>query len=235
MHNFIITIDQGNTNTTCALFDHGDKLLSLFGFSELEKVISNYNLTSENTQAALSSVVKTKVEVPFKTINIQDYFKENKFIDMPVNYTSTLGIDRLCISYPLYKKDNKAYLCIDCGTFTTVDSIDIKGFNGGYILPGLELLFKSYERGDQLHIPSLRPYSLSLPHSTQEAIDLGAALSFLEPIKSIIEKQDPREVILTGGNSEYLYSFLKESADYNMTLNSDLMHHSLLFIFREVV
>jgi pantothenate kinase type III len=242
MPKYILTIDQGNTYTKLALFDRSADLDSrkvsipvfIFPLEQLDRFIESYAMSDSNTIAILSSVKKETVEVPFKTINIKDYFKPNLFIDMPVFYSDTLGIDRLALAYPIYKKYKNA-ICIDSGTFTTVDFIDQDGFQGGYILPGLGLIKSCYNKGENLYSPPLNTthninFSEALPESTQEAISQGALISAMSPIREIIHREPQAEIFLTGGNAKFL-----TNVDRLIICNENLMHESLFFIAKEII
>jgi type III pantothenate kinase len=237
MPNYILTIDQGNTNTKLALFkrdaDLDSTAESIFSFKQLEQIIEAYQLSDSNTVAILSSVKPDLVETPFKTISIQDYFKEQTFLDMPVSYTETLGIDRLALAYPLYKK-NLNSICIDSGTFTTIDFISTEGFCGGYILPGLALIQNAYSEGSQLQKPNTNKPTISetnsIPHSTIEAIEQGSLISFMAPIRDVIFKDTQAEVITTGGNAKII-----SNLDRKVTYRENLIHESLFFIAKEIL
>lgn len=235
MHKYILTIDQGNTNTTFSLFQEDGQYLSSFSDKDLSQKIDFYCLKDSNTRAILSSVKKEEISLPFKTINIQEKFESNFFLDMPVNYTHTLGVDRLVLAYPLFKKGDTC-VCIDSGTFTTVDFISPNGFEGGFILPGLELLAKSYDRGfnlTQAQLKNLNHHStkMKIPNTTEQAIEQGAMISFLSPIKDILYSTSSyTKVLVTGGNAHWL-----KKLDRNVTIDKKLMHKSLFFISKELL
>lgn len=228
MHNFIITIDQGNTTTTLSLFDSESCLLSSFSLADLGQITSSYQLNDTNTHAIISSVKKNIAEVPFKTLNIASLLKKYSFLDMPVSYSETLGLDRLALAYPLFKKEEDT-LCLDSGSFTTIDYIDKKGFCGGYILPGLKLLLEAYKTGDNLQEASL-DLENHLPKNTLEAISRGATLSFLSPIKEILFRYPQAKVFATGGNGKVL-----KEIDREIHYHPHLIHDSLFFIAKEVL
>ncbi len=232
---FILTIDQGNTLTKCALFSVDKKLITSFPFDKFKSILKNYNLSTLNTKFIKVSVTDRKEEFPLTTLDVKSYFKNAHFLNMPVNYNETIGLDRLVASYYCYGHENKSYLVIDTGTFTTIDSVDIKGFNGGYILPGLNTIEKSYSQGSHLAIPDTinTKLSFNFPNTTQLAIHQGAIISYLAPIKEIIIQTRPSNLLITGGNGEILYKYLyseKKSLfrpDASIQLEQSLVHNAL--------
>ncbi len=194
MENFILAVDIGNTHTKCSLLTENGEFLCHFKYDDMRVIIQQYSLNRENTIAGVVSVKEGQLNLPFEVFNVADFFKDNSFLDMPVSYGETLGHDRLVLAYYCYKMDNNPKIVIDTGTFTTLDSVDMKGFNGGYILPGLGSILKSYESGDQLfsvenlaNIVDLKDLLNVYPKTTKDAIahDL---LAFFWILKFIFNK-----------------------------------------------
>lgn len=238
--NHLLTLDLGNTNQTFALFSSNGDFEIKGQIQELTKVRKQYNLNPKNTQIILSSVKDSAIKdlelSKFTFIHARDYFKENLYLDMPVKYSQTLGDDRLFSSYFLYKQRNEKQLLIDSGTFTTIDLIEKSGHSGGYILPGVELLKTSYNRGENLvsFLPE-KAHELtiqnSLPNDSTAAIEQGLLLTFLCPIVDIIQSNSPESITLTGGNCEFLEKLLKTRLrSESIHLENNLLHRSLHFI-----
>lgn len=242
MNKFTLTIDIGNSNTKCCLFgSHGD-LLTTFSYEKLNDIIDSYQIKSENIKVISCSVVDKALDHPYRSETAKSFFVNSKFKDMPVHYNETVGIDRLAAAYSFYHKNNFAGLIIDTGTFTTVDHVDIKGFNGGFILPGLNLISEAYNKGFQLHKPvnyeeiSLEKLSSTLPQTTAKAIENGALLSFLAPISEILRQNATSNIVITGGNGEFLYNFLKNShlcQDASIQFEPHLVHIGLFHLINK--
>lgn len=234
MINFIITIDQGNTNTKIGLFNIQENSFSNLNQSQLEESIKNHLYTPLNTRMVLSSVVSQNFNIDFPITNIKEFFKDNKFLDMPVLYSESLGIDRLAISYYCFNHFKNKSLVIDSGTFTTSDIVEESGFSGGYILPGIELIKKTYQAGNQLKSPdSIEIVTNKLPQTTENAISQGALLSIISPINEIIYRNKPQNIILTGGNGDFLAKLLKKQPfqqDASIQFDSNLIHKALRVI-----
>jgi len=144
MNKYLITIDQGNTATKFAVFEKDSEDFQVFYKNELDEYINTNKLNKNNTKVILSSVNSQPLDWTFPIINTQDLFTEKQFLEMPVMYSQTLGIDRLTLAYYAFKTNTKKTLIIDSGTFTTCDIINESGFNGGYILPGIDLIKENY-------------------------------------------------------------------------------------------
>ena len=243
MNNFTLTVDIGNSNTKCCLFANSGDLLTSFNLEKLNLAIKNYELNRDNTQVISCSVKDKNEELPFKSLDVKTFFKNGKFQDMPVHYNETVGIDRLVAAYGVYKKDNFSKIVIDTGTFTTVDHVDLKGFNGGYILPGLNLLNNNYAQGAQLEIPSDHDCSEIeqvvglFPQTTKKAIASGALLTFLAPINEVLREHNPQNIIISGGNGEFLYKCLKNSSlcqDASIQFEPNLVNNGLFAISKRI-
>jgi pantothenate kinase type III len=229
--NFIITVDAGNSKTKCALFNSKNECLKLFDLLNIEKVIKEFDLKKENTNAVVSNVTKTKIELTFSTLEISSLFEDGMFLDMKVNYNETLGIDRLAIAYHHYKSKPLPALLIDTGTFSTLDTVSSSGFEGGFILPGLGTIERTYLRGANL--PEVKAdYNdlLDTPHSTLEAISRGAWLTYIAPIEKVIDSNSSEVVVITGGNSKTLFQYLSKSSSSPLQVDENLIHKALFFI-----
>ncbi|MEX1099154.1 MAG: type III pantothenate kinase [Bacteriovoracaceae bacterium] len=235
---FFLTIDGGNSLTKSALFDANGELIEK-GETDCAVLIQKRKLNPQNTLCALvnvarSSVARSSVELSnFKVFNVQDHFKGQKFFEMPVHYSDSLGMDRLILGYYFYDGESSAAL-VDSGTFTTVDLVDKDGFQGGHILPGLELLLGNYDFGFKLK--SLRPKDpeclmTTNPQNSHDAIASGLTRSFVAPVQSILEDCDFESLQITGGNGKILHKYLKSSPfqrSASIHFNPNLIHLGLL-------
>lgn len=211
----ILTIDIGNSVNKYSLFDKNNLIQSGVWEKEVELPTADIIISSSVKKSSLESEV----------ISILDFFKEGQFLDMPVHYSKTLGADRLAAGYSVFKAYKRPCLCIDSGSFTTVDLITENGFEGGYILPGIELINNSYKNGELLNEANITTYLNDLPHTTEDAINQGATLTVLEPIKAIVKNFKEVNIVFTGGNGEFLSSYFSDS-----TFDRDLVHKGLNLI-----
>ncbi len=229
--NFILTVDAGNSKIKMALFNPSGDCLQVFDQAQLQQTMEKFTLTAKNTKAIVSNVSKEKVSLPFETLEIKTLFKDSRFIDMPVHYNETLGLDRLAIAFYYFKTKKLPALLIDTGTFTTADTVNAMGFAGGYILAGLEIIEKSYLRGANL--PQAQgdfDLYLKRPHSTMEAVSRGAILSYLTPIEKVISLENYEVIVITGGNAKPLFNYLPKSSSSPLQVDENLIHKALFFI-----
>jgi type III pantothenate kinase len=143
-------------------------------------------------------------------------------IPISVNLESPekVGIDRLlnAVAANVIRPDETPVIIVDCGTATTVDLVSADGaFQGGAILPGLELSSRSLHEYTAL-LPNISIEELaSQEHSplgkdTSEAICSGLFWGQLGAIKELIDRlsqspiPNPQSpiVLLTGGGAELL-------------------------------
>lgn len=219
-----LTLDLGNSNPHFAKFVNG----SLESLESIDKFDSNQ---FQNDLLAISSV-KATIPDQYKIKNtflVSDYFKNRKFLDMPVNYTKTLGQDRLVQSYYLYNNETvNNILLIDAGTFTTLDIVSKNGFQGGYIIPGVEILSQNFDLGDNLYSIQIdgQPKTL-LPNTTEEAMVSGLETMLLSFIQKIIKDNLVDKIYITGGKGSLINRILQDSIKTSVKLESNLIHYSL--------
>ncbi len=198
----IYTIDNGNSNPHVGIFKEG----------QLEKVVplKDCQFNEADSEIIISSVGRD-INLPEKNIiDIKDLRSEKFFLDMPVNYSLTLGMDRLACAYWVFKnhvKNQERVLLIDAGTFTTYDLISSKGHEGGFIFPGLQTFLKTYAAGANLPILDLKNIDLrdevKLPHLTEDAIGEATKVYFQMTFQSLLETFKPDLIITTGGEGKY--------------------------------
>jgi pantothenate kinase type III len=224
----LLTIDSGNTNTTVGLYSKGLlEVRSLKEFNpELNKNISTvlYSNVGENFK---------KWDGP-KFINIKNYLKENALLDMPVNYSETIGDDRLASSYWVFqnwiksKKVNRAML-VDAGTFTTIDLITQDGFEGGHIFPGTRTLMDSFKSG--IKLPKLeldKPVQDKLiPKSTEDAMKASIQLAERGLYEKWWDLFHPEVIVLSGGLSSWHQNYFPRE----LVLKPNIVHLGLQELF----
>lgn len=199
------TIDNGNSHPHVGIFK---------GIT-LERVIPLKECLFEeiNSEIILSSVGRD-LNLPLQNIfDAKKLRTKSYFIDMPVNYSQTLGIDRLCCAHWIFKnkiKGNEKILLIDAGTFTTFDIVSKAGLEGGFIFPGLQTFLNAYSGGKNLLKLNLNDLNLDenivLPHSTEEAIGEATKVYFQMTVKVLMDKFNPEIIISTGGEGRFFSS-----------------------------
>jgi type III pantothenate kinase len=154
--------------------------------------------------------ISVNSDIEEKIGHIQKWKNISAMISLPNAY-ETMGVDRkaLCLS-----RENGMF--IDAGSAITVDVMYEGVYQGGYILPGLQVQLESYRRiSPALDVVLDRSVDISrLPLTTKEQISYGIIAS----IKALVEKHRGDEPLyFTGGDGAFLSTFF-DDAHYDETL-----------------
>lgn len=238
----VFSIDNGNSNPNVAVFNNGE----LTGVALMADFMARYPSAPPNADAIMADVgFPNRLTEMFgnRLIRLNAYRGDRAFLDMPVNYTITLGEDRLALAYHTYKTMPAALpaLVVDSGTFTTIDVVDQKGFQGGYIFPGVRRFYEIY--GSSARLPNLSNTNFTLnsaaqlPHSTEDAI-LNAGQIYwngvFKEIKALCGKY-LKSIVLTGGDALIIEPLLKSLFNKQaIVANVNLMHLSLYTVYKSI-
>lgn len=235
----LVTIDFGNTNPHAGLFQKEQnewKLVKVSPWAELQIYLNQLQMNSANTSMVLCEVKARDEEIlklkeqGFLITHLKDYWRGERFAGMPVNYAKTLGEDRLIQAFYAYKKLKENILLIDAGTFATMDVVTSKGFEGGYIIPGLKQYFETFKKGEQLKEVTLsEELSVSLPHTTSHAMR-DSYVAFAALAQKLISEHQIQKVLLTGGQSG-IWKQIFDSQGLSVIVQEDptLIHWALHF------
>jgi type III pantothenate kinase len=218
-----LVIDIGNTLIKVAVFEGSDLLgaghYDVVNDKVLEQLLVNYYLT----KAIISTVKKEQepwVNYLQKHMKVL-YFNRDMAHGIHNHYRTpqTLGLDRLAAvigaRYLYPEKDN---LVIDAGTCITYDAVDESAnYYGGSISPGLNMRYKALQHYTSV-LPLINPdaeFNQYYGHDTESAIRSGVQNGILYEVQGFIKsynKQDKHlNIILTGGDSVFLDTVLKNS------------------------
>jgi len=231
--NDLISIDLGNSNPHVLYFKNGKKSWT----KNLNDFLKSWSC-HDTTPIILTSVRKN-FELPKgllkNAIYPQKNFKHGKFFDMQVNYSETLGGDRLIQAYYLYKNSELPCLLIDSGTFTKIDYVSSAGFLGGHIFPGVHTFLNTYRAGDNLpaiHFKDMDSQWQSgmLPQNTKDAIEKSCHLYHSMLIQHFLKKFPNKKIILSGGQADYIANFIETE---NYEISPDLIHLAHLFLYQQ--
>jgi pantothenate kinase type III len=233
----LITLDFGNSHPHAGLFQKRDdnwNLVKIVPFNELSISLTQLNMNSDNTSIVVCEVKPREDEIHqlqqqgFLVTRVKDYWRGFKFSGMPVQYSNTLGEDRLIEAYYCYKQFKSPTLIIDSGTFVTLDVINHSGFLGGYIIPGIDAYYEAYSKGERLKDVKLSPSKLSsLPTETSMAM-AQSYTAFASLAKSVMNKYHIQKIILTGGSLSIWEDFLEEEKEnYILEIDPHLIHRAL--------
>lgn len=226
-----LIIDIGNTQTKYALF-HNEEMLE-FCVSQIQDVtlVEDWQKKYQNLDAAIVSSVQGK---PSDFLDkLKSKFEKLIFFDQstptPLNnlYESkeTLGYDRLAACVGANSLcPNTNLLVIDAGTAITFDFVSNNNeYLGGTISPGMSMRFKALNSFTK-QLPLLKEsdsFGL-IGKNTEEAIIFGVQNSLLFEVDSyinqLIEKHPNARVFLTGGDSDFICSKLRNKTSHSKAL-----------------
>ena len=206
----LVTIDFGNTNPHAGLFQKYQsewKLIKVVPWNELTLYLNQLQMSSDTTTMVLAEVksrdedISRLQEQGYLITRVKDYWRGMRFAGMPVHYAHSLGEDRLIQAYFAYKSIKKNTLILDAGTFLTMDVVTEKGFEGGYIIPGLNHYLETFQNGELLKDISLNSnVSSGLPHASAEAMrDSYSAFAALA--LKLIKDYKIEKILLSGGQA----------------------------------
>lgn len=257
----IFTLDIGNSHFQIMHF--GASRTQQSSVAELRNYVSN-----PSAQFILSSVISDTIlqerfpelaqilwhpDHAARFIWTQKLFYNNQFLNMPVQYSATLGMDRLVQSFHIFQALTKnsslipTALLIDAGTMLTIDIIHAQqGFLGGYIALGAYTYCQSMAQfGQQLpredylwqQLSSSFKVSatLALPQNTAAAIVQNYWSQLLGLLRQIDKKFSVQKIFISGGHAHLLEQFLQElqkNSDVFTTIltlhkDQDFIHHAL--------
>ncbi|MFD2874550.1 type III pantothenate kinase [Mucilaginibacter ximonensis] len=219
----VLVVDIGNTFTKAAIFEE-DELIHAEYFTDLAASTIDTFLTKYSVDRAIISTVK-KQNQQWEPVLQQKmaviYFDTEMTTGIRNHYRTpkTLGLDRLAGvvgAHSLYPDRNN--LVIDGGTCITYDWVDADGnYFGGSISPGLNMRYNA-----------LNHYTSALPVVKQDAafdskggddtetsirsgVQNGIKYELLGFIESYAYNGQQLNIILTGGDSNFFDSLLKNS------------------------
>lgn len=230
---YLLTFDLGNSSAKSALHQFKNNsftLIDSFSIAELSIKLKEFNLHWGDVPGVISAVkhypeMDDVLKNGLWTHEPKKEFKGKKFFGMPVDYSETIGADRLIGAYGIFHKEVKPTLLIDSGTFLTIDLITDQGLLGGYILPGLNLIKKDYEEGAMLSEVKWSPLSEEIPKNTFNAVQAYAYV-LIEFILKLKSEHHVDHLVITGGDALILENWLKNK-NLLLTLNPHHLHQSM--------
>ena len=218
-----LVIDIGNTFIKMAVFN-GSYLLGVGNYTEVHDYNLNELFETHIIDKAIVSTVKKEKE-PWlaqveERVKVQ-YFNGDMAYGVNNHYRTpqTLGLDRLAaVMGAHYMYPDNDNLVIDAGTCITYDGIDAgANYYGGSISPGLNMRYKALQ-----HYTSALPlvnadaeFNNYYGDDTVSAIKSGVQNGILYEVQGFIQSYNKQEkhlnIILTGGDSVFLDTVLKNS------------------------
>ncbi|NOZ09194.1 MAG: type III pantothenate kinase [FCB group bacterium] len=220
----ILTIDIGNTNVVCTLFE-GEKpqeslrLASDLNFFAEFSILKKYDIDGIVISSVVPGLTSAYIETCrnlFRLDPVQvDY--RNSGLKTDVIRPDEIGADRICNVVAAVELYGTPGIVVDFGTATTYDVIDPKGvFIGGAIAPGIDVsaryLFESAAllRETAFTIPDT-PIGRDTATNLQAGIMFGAIDEVEGMVKRILQETGWRNppVLLTGGFSPLISKGLR--------------------------
>lgn len=146
-------------------------------------------------------------------------------VNIDVDFPEKVGMDRLLAAATAVKRfGNVPMLVVDAGTAVTIDVVQNGTFCGGAILPGMQVLAKTYPKiSGPLPVVAIpggtEKHRCMLPHfpgkNTEDAIHSGIYWGTIGAISQycsmFFSKKKDYRIILTGGDAPYLLTGLQKT------------------------
>lgn len=125
---------------------------------------------------------------------------------LPTRYNADqLGVDRWLASLAAYQHCRGTCLIVDSGTATTLDLVDSQGIHqGGYILPGFELMERALMQGTAIPERVFADNNPPIATETAAAITLGAPRAVAALVESLVSREPDTKLYLGGGGAFHL-------------------------------
>ena len=209
-------LDIGNTRSKLGLF-HQDGSIEMVALTNNKDDIVSSVREHKISDLIVTSVRRDQIEDEILIQDLESFIWLSHVTPMPVtlDYATpeTLGRDRIATAVGASALfPGRTSLVVDAGTCITVDLVTLgKIFSGGYIAPGIHLRWKAmHEHTAALPLIEEYPEPRLVGRSTAEAVGIGGAMTTILELEGYISRltQDYGEinVILTGGDAEYIFS-----------------------------
>ena len=121
----------------------------------------------------------------------------------------SLGADRwAALIAANARQPNQRLLIADCGTAVTLDILDKREHQGGYILPGLTTMQRSLQQSTA-DLPLVAGIGVQLADNTADAIRHGCTISIIAALEWAMQNHACELCLLTGGDAAVLAPQLK--------------------------
>lgn len=216
-----LVADFGNTLQKIARF-RGEERVDVTVFSDIsaEQLIHYFLENGPFTSGILSSVIPVPEPVMKVFEQLPSFIHLDHNTKVPINITyktpETLGRDRIALVVGASAVfPGQHILVIDAGTCITYDFLSADGeYPGGAISPGINMRLKALNTfTGKLPLIQQQEFHELIGTSTSTSILSGVINGVVEEIKGNISRYGELfpavRVILTGGDQEFLYNYLK--------------------------
>ncbi|HCY90543.1 MAG TPA: type III pantothenate kinase [Chitinophagaceae bacterium] len=223
-----LCLDCGNTRLKAAIF-HGDQMIQERVLTDgSPETITGLLQEFEPQRSILASVINHDPEIESLLDNQTKFHKLSALTKLnfstPVGKPETIGADRLALAAAaVHFFPGRNNLIIGLGSCITYNFINqYHQFLGGNISPGMDMRFRAmHEFTAKLPLVQAEWNIPLLGYDTKTNMQSGVILGMAGEIDGMIERYAARfgnfNVVLTGGNSAYFASLLKNRifADFN--------------------
>ena len=211
------------------------KVKSFLRQFEDDVLLAGYSSVNPKKLNSLLPVLKQLNAIAFDIKKMADkqYFLEYSRI-------KGIGIDRVLGMLGAMRYINPPFITVDCGTAITINAVD-KNCKclGGTIMPGITTQLKSLaEKTSALPKVEIKKVNKTTGKDTANAIRSGVITGTTGAIKEIISRIENEEfafkkvpIILTGGESVYVYRDLKKFRNKTY-LKKDLVLDGILWLMK---
>lgn len=223
-----ICLDFGNTRLKAAIFENDQFKEEIFlandGLASIVELLDKV----QPAKSILSSVIDHNIEIETLLAERTLFHKLSSNTKLnftnPVNKPETIGADRLAlVAAAVHFFPQMNNLVISLGSCITYNFVNqYHQFLGGSISPGMDMRFRSmHEYTAKLPLVQASWNFPLIGYDTKTNLQTGVMLGMSSEIAGFIEKYSEKygnfNVVLTGGNSAYFASQVKNKifADHN--------------------
>lgn len=248
----LMAVDIGNSTVVVGLFDGSRLIRRMLFASKKDNSCEDYSVLLRLELAEMDDVVIRQMVISsvvpeltgeWKKLAEREFqasvYEVNALSDLGLSFKvedpSFIGPDLIVNAFAAWKMYKHSCIIIDLGTATTIQVVTGEGcFEGGVIVPGLELSLKSLGQGASLlKTVKLEPPKELIGTNTRESILSGVVRSHVYMIKGFVQelhKVYPNApVIVTGG----LGALVMELLDASFIHLPDLMLQGLYLACQE--
>jgi len=217
-----LALDIGNSFLKAGIFKNNN-LINYYEFNrEYYSNIKSILDKTPITHSIASNVSESNNKLIELLSNKTNLIKFNSSLKVPFKNCyqtkNTLGKDRIALvsnASKEYPKEN--VLLIDLGSCITFDFLNSKNeYLGGSISPGLSMRYKSLN-SYTANLPLINPKEIDyfIGRNTEDSIHTGIINGIVGELTSAIDKYKSQfkeiRIILTGGDSKFLFNRIKNS------------------------
>ncbi|WP_163328483.1 type III pantothenate kinase [Desulfurobacterium thermolithotrophum] len=212
-----LLIDVGNSFVKTAIWEEG-KVCSLFKLSTLT-FLKHPELLTEKLKnfhwerVGISSVVKEATNILKRLFPDAVFVSADLKLPIKIEYDNPrgLGADRIANACGGLEF-GRSFAIVSVGTAVVVDLVENQTFKGGVIFPGLKIMAETLSLKTS-QLPKINEIKkIQIPgRSTRECIESGILLAVVGGIKEALNTYNIDTVLMTGGNSSILKTFIKNS------------------------